>query len=270
MEETFIFSSSPNAGAQHISDNKDSFSLQIQPPLAIPSTIDGKPLKYCNISAEAATIWNSSPNILTAVNNQIKIKCDSNGGVLTTYTVDLDQALYDLPALDQAIKSSLLNQGAITSPNFACDLLASESDQRVIIQFNTLNAEVILNTATSMREILGFDSATYTNTGAVVGFQKKAQNVANFATVSSYLLHTTLCSQGIRLNNRYSNIVAQVLIDVDVGSQINYSPNNAPRLDASHLIGTQTSKIDIWLTDQNDASVVVLDPFTVRIVLRYG
>lgn len=265
MEHSLIFSSASDNGAEGVSSNKDSFSVSLQPPLNIPTDA-----KYCNIACETAELFNSSPNILTGVNNQIKIKCDSNTGVLTTYTVDLDQALYDLPALDQAIKSSLLNQGAITSPSYAIDLLASESDQKVVIQFNTLNAEVILNTATSMRGILGFNSGVYTNTGTVAGFQTKAQNVADFATVSSYLLHTSLVKDGMRLNNRHSSIIAQIMIDVDVGSQILFRPTNPAKLDASHLIGNKVGRVDIWMTNQKDEGVVLLDPFSCRFVLRHG
>ena len=64
-------------------------------------------------------------------------------------------------------------------------------------------------------------------------------------------MNTDLISNGIPVNNTSIGTIANVLIDVKPGSQINYTPVISTKADASELIGKSKNYLSFRLTDQN-------------------
>ena len=202
------------------------------------------------------------------VNDLITIKGDNALGAFATFNLTVPQGTYDLPALDSMIKTLLSNAGAKTSPDHLVDFLANDALQKVQLKFNYSNVVVEIPTSQSFKQIIGFTSQT-TYSGYQAGHIETADQVADFAQIQSYLLHTNLTNLGMRINNRYSQVVAQIQIDTDVGSQINFSPNHSAKVNASNLIGQSISVATLSITDQEDRDVVLVDPFTCRLVIKY-
>ena len=79
-----------------------------------------------------------------------------------------------------------------------------------------------------------------------------------------------LINKGLRNNNRYTQIVSQVLIDVPPGSQILSRPFNIPRIPANELIGDKRNLINVWLTDNNNNRVNTAgENYSVRLIINY-
>ena len=98
-----------------------------------------------------------------------------------------------------------------------------------------------------------------------------ADNVAAFNQISQFLVHCDLVNDGIFLNNTASQIIGNVQINVNPGSQITFAPFNAPRSSISNLVGSTKSVIRVWLTDQNNVPVNTnSDYFSLRITIRYN
>jgi hypothetical protein len=116
---------------------------------------------------------------------------------------------------------------------------------------------------------LGFDSLVY---GPFAGAPLNilAPNVAAFNQVNYFLIESDLVQSGIRFNNRRTQVVTQVLIDVAPGSQIVSKPFNPPRIGARELAGAKRTNLRFRLTDQNLRAVDTNgEYFTARMVIRY-
>ena len=257
-EIPLLLSSDTTSGASNVSADGSRFTVIFDEVLEIPADAVN-----CTLRSDKQTIWWTVPNIITGTNDTFYI--DVNG---TPYVVVVDQGLYDLPALNSAIDRELVNQGADTG---IIDLIEDNSSQKVIIRYNVVNTQVDFTQAQTFRDLMGFNSRLSPLVpSAVVGETDTADNIAAFNTVEYFLISTDLISQGIRLNNYYSNTVVQVFIDVEPGSQITSNPFNPTRVAASNLIGTSRKSVDVWLTDQNNNPVNTNgEIFSLSLILEY-
>lgn len=242
-----LVSSDPNNGAKNISSDGSRFDLFFERPIIIP-----KNAKNCYIVNQESTIWWTVPNIVTDVNDTFQLTY-FDGFLIFPFTVVLPQGLYSLADLDDAINRDLVNQGA--PPNLIT-ITGDNATQKSIIQINVLAPATIsidFTIAQSIRDILGFDSQVIPAQSGIISIF--SENVANFNTIDYFLIHTDLVSRGLRINDSYSSTIAQVLIDVQPGSQIVSKPFNPPPIPANELIGSRHSKATFWLTDQADNEV---------------
>ena len=264
-EETLIVSSDPKNGAVNITDKGSRFDVNLSGEgIYIP-----KKAIATNISVEEATVWWVIPNIETGENDKLYVNGPNTLDVLTNYTLTVPQGLYDLDGLNQSILRLLENAGAKTNPEPLITLLADENTQKVVIRFNYNNVSVDFTQNNTFRNILGFNSQIL-GPYAVVPINQIANNTANFNTVNSFLLHSSLVSQGIRINDTFSSVISNILIDVAPGSQIISKPFNPAKIASPELNDTRKTTLQFWLTDDENRVVNTNgEYFTARIVIRY-
>tara|TARA_R110002126_G_scaffold196571_2_gene344494 strand:- start:2589 stop:3446 length:858 start_codon:yes stop_codon:yes gene_type:complete len=264
QELSMLVSSDPSQGAKNVTPDGSQFNVQLSEPISIP-----KNALNCTLTVEQSTVWWTIPNIVTGSNNTMYITGPDVANVTTAYTVVIPQGLYDLSGISQAVLRDLENQGAKISPNPLINFAPDEPTQKVEIKFNYAVCEIDFTQGNTPRTILGFDSqilGPYASAPIIV----LADNVANFNTVNSLLLHSDLISKGIRFNDDYNQTISQVLIDVPPGSQIVSQQFNPAKIEASDLVGGKRGNFRVWLTDDaNQAVNTNSEFFTLRIVIRY-
>lgn len=242
-EINMVVSSDPSNGAANITTDGSRFQVQLQEALQIP-----REAKEVFATIEDATIWWVVPNIIQGINDTIEIKGFNALNVLTTFTVVITQGLYNLSGLNQAILTELQNQGALITPNPLITMSPDQATGRVLLKFNYANVEVNFGVARNFASIVGFDQINYGP--YIAGFTLMAPNNAGFNTVNSFLIHGDIVDNGIRINNTYDQIMANVQINVAPGSQILYTPYNPPRLSAGNLRGVKKTVLNFYLTDE--------------------
>ena len=231
-----ILSSDERNGARNKSVDGSTFTIELDRPIIVP-----KEAHYCYIEVQSAQIWNTTPNIITGINDQITITINNDSRTLT-----LDQGLYSLRALNDELQRQLETLGSIFTS--AIQLSSDTATSKVIIEYDNIDVEVDFTPERSIRDILGFESQVYSPQFGE-GLFIKAPNIATFNSVDYYLIHTDLVNYGIRNNTDYDQTVAEVYIDVPVGSQILYRPFNMPKIAGMELIGSRRNRINCWLTD---------------------
>lgn len=241
-EIPFLISSDIKDGALNKSTDGSKFLVQLDDPLQIPSDA-----KSCYVGVEEATIWNNIPNILDGVNNHFYI--DEGKGFVD---VTIPQGLYDLPGLQSAIDREYVALGGTTG---LFTLIGDDSTQRVVIQINVAAVQIDFTQANTPKDILGFNSQLVPPAPSVGFYTQIADNVANFNTLEYLLIHSDISIQGIRINSSYNQTISKVSINSPPGSQILYTPFNAPRSSCFNLIGQIKKTIRFWLTDQNNQPV---------------
>lgn len=243
-EFSIVLTSDSSQGASNISTDGSRFEVQMNESLRVPDDAIN-----CSISMETASIWWSVANIITGTNDKMYIHGLDTSDVEQDFTITIPQGLYDLPALNLKIQQLLENEDGKISPYNNIDLIADNATSKVVIKFNYSVNTIDFSQSDTPRITLGFASAVY---GAYAGAPENvlAPNVAQFNSVDSFLIHCDLVDRGILMNNSYSQIVGQVLIDVSPGSQIIYNPFNPTKVEANNLIGGARRVIRVWMTDQ--------------------
>lgn len=259
-----IFSSSLEDGAERKSTDGSTFSISLDRPILIPRST-----KYCWVEVQAATVWNTVPNIETGVND--KFYFEIIGGLLNgTYQFTIEQGVYDVVSLNDAIEREITQ--TLQLPSKTLEIFGDVSTQKVIIQWNNISqVNFDFTQSDTFREILGFNSQIVNgNALGIAGEQFKADNVAAFNNVEYFLIHCDLVNKGLRNNSNYSQIVSQVLIDRAVGAQIHSTPFNPPRIPAMELIDSKRNSITLWLTDSLNRRVNTGgEDWGVRLVINY-
>jgi hypothetical protein len=271
QERSILITSDPQQGAVNRSADGSAFEIQLDEAIQIP-----KEALNVQVSVEEATVWWTVPNIITGINDTFYIFGDDDQlvPVPQLFVVQIPQGLYDLTGLNNALQSGLEAQGARTvdALNNALPLVSLAPDdatQKVLLRFNYPNVTVDFSQPNTPRAILGFDSLLY---GPFIGAPLNilAPFVAAFNQVNYFLIESDLVQSGIRFNNRRTQVVTQVLIDVAPGSQIVSKPFNPPRISAQELAGSKRTNIRFRLTDQNLRSVNTnQEYYTARMVIKY-
>lgn len=269
-ELSFVVSSDTSQGAINKSADGSTFEVQLDEALNIP-----RDAVNVNLAVEEATVWWTVPNILTGVNDTMYVFGDDNQAIPVPqlFVITIPKGLYDLTLLNNSIQFQLEAAGARvlsgTTPLPLISLFADNATQKVAIRFNYTNVYVDFSPFGTPREILGFDAIQY---GPFAGapLNQLAPNVAQFNTVDYFLIACDLVSRGIRFNNRYNQIISQVLIDVAPGSQIVSTPFNPSRVAVNELAGAKRSNLRFRLTDNLLRPVDTNgEDWTARIVIRY-
>ena len=272
-EVSLLVTSDPSQGAINVTNDGSSFEVQLDDPIVIPADA-----LNVNVSVEEATVWWVVPNIITGVNDTIYIFGDDDSGVPVPqlFTVVIPQGLYDLTGLNNSVQSGLEALGARTIsggvPLPLITLTPDDATQKVVIRFNYTNVTVDFSAARTdtFREIIGFDELIY-GPFAAAPLNILAPNIAAFNTVNSFLIASDLVNTGIRFNNRYNQVIAQVLINVSPGSQIISTPFNPAKSNAQPLAGSNRSNLRFRLTDEKLRPVNTNGEYwSARVVIRYS
>lgn len=261
-EINIVASSDPANGSINLSADGSTFDVNYSPALMIPRNA-----KNVTVSAESALIWWTIPNIENGVNNQFSITDDGTGsGTAYSGTISIPQGLYDLIGLAEAIEREIVNDGATQNIiTFSSD----SSTQKVQIKANYQGISIDFTIANSIREIIGFDSQVLGPSVGIITWL--ADNTASFNTVNSLLLHSNIISDGIRINNKYSQTLAQVTIDKRPGSQLVYTPYSPVKISSDNLIGSSISRLRFWMTSENPDTLVNTggEYWSVSILIKY-
>lgn len=255
-EISMIFSSDPSQGARNTRLGGDYFEIKLEDGLYIPSDA-----KNVNLSVQEASVWWTVPNILTGVNDKLYITQGAQPYILT-----IPQGLYSLSKLELQINTQLLNVGA--SPDLI-DLRANTSTNRSQIIFNQSNVSIDFTQPNTFREVLGFNSGVF-GLYATIPFTVESQNVANFNSVNYFLLHSNIVDKGIRFNNQFTQVISQVYIDVEPGSQIIHKPFNPATINADNLAASPRSSLKFWITDDKNRSINTNNEYwSLRVLIHY-
>jgi hypothetical protein len=236
---SYIFSSDPSNGAQNVSPDGSSFSVQLNQPVAIPAEAI-----YATLEVQSATVWWTIPSISAALrNNKLYIYSEwlaADGAIppnYPNYEITIADGLYGEEGLSAAIGRELIKQGL---PSNLFTLTGDASTQRTIFTFNFDEPTVIdFTKLDTFRETLGFNSRFVPVVPREAGYSEYSDNVARFDQITSFLINTDLISDGIPVNNTSSGTIANVLINVPPGSLINYTPVISVKANADQLIGVK-------------------------------
>jgi hypothetical protein len=237
-EESLFFSSDEANGALNKSSDGSTFSVQLNNPIAIP-----KEAIYCTLEVTAATIWNNSPNISTAIgNNTLSFEY-----LAASHTITIPDGLYGIDELATRIQREIV---ALGLPADMFVFSADDSTQKVIVSFTYANTRLDFTQPNSCRVILGFDARDAPVFSQPAGYSEESDTTANFNRVNNYLIKSDIISNGISVNAISDSIIADILITSSPGDQIVYTPYNPPRANADELINHSKSSLTFRLTDQ--------------------
>ncbi len=237
-EFSLFVSSDPAAGATGVSADGSQFDVIIPENIRIPQHARNVVLRVLN-----ATIWWTVPNITVGDNDQFFAMINGlpiNGPI--------PPGLYDLPALQAAIRALMVAQGvpsAYASNNFA--LIADQSTAHTQVLLTQPGDSINVGDVGSCFQLCGFNTGDPPATPILTTSPDKA----NFNTVNYFFIHSSLSPRGVMFNGKRDGIIAKVLIDVGPGSQIDFAPFNPPVCPADELAGSFVSVARFWLTDQN-------------------
>ena len=263
FKQSYIFSSDPAVGATNISADGSSFEILLEQPIVVPRNA-----KNCYITVQSATCWWNFFNVEFEVNDQIDVEYDDGINPVINATITVEPGLYDLDHLSSELGREMLAAGL---PQDLFVLVPDQASQKVVIQFNYSGVQLDTTIARNFATLIGFDERLIPLV-ATTGVQfEKGDSVANFNVVEYILIHSDLVSRGIRINARYSNVIAQILIDKPIGSQLISTPQNPPAIAANELISEKRKNLRFWLTDQNDTLLNTRgELFSVRLVIHYS
>jgi hypothetical protein len=234
------YSSDPTTGAQNVSADGSTFSVQLNAPLRIPANaVD------CTISVLQASVWNTSPNIAAAFGNNVFSFVVAE----TPYTIVIPDGLYSLSGLNAYLSSQFVNLGLASN---AIVLSGDEATQRTVLTFSAVGDRVDFTVANSVREVLGFDAriAPPLPGAPSIGFNEYSDGPAAFNRTNSYIITSDLVSDGIPVNSTAANVLVNIPIDAAPGSQVNYAPRNPLPIDAMELVGAIKNQFSFQLRNQ--------------------
>lgn len=256
-EIPLIVDSDEKNGAINKSADGSEFEIILEDPIRIPADAES-----VSVSVSEALIWWTIPNLITGENDAFSI----DDGVGGPFDVVIPQGLYDLSALQQSTESAVV---AATGPAGMFTFIADTATQKVIIRINQIGVSIDFTGSTTFRDILGFNSQVL---GPTLLAQEDfpADNVAAFNQIDYFLIHSDIVTRGIRVNNVYDSVIAQILINTGPGSQIVSTPFNPPKSPAPELIGASRNRLRIWLTDQNGIAVNTnTENYSARIIIEF-
>ena len=259
FEIPIIASSSVTAGATNITNNGSVFEILFQQPIIIPNNI-----RNCYVKVDESTVWWTIPNISVNLgNNLLYIEYNASN-----YIVTIPNGLYSVSDLNNTIDRELFNLTGVAG------ILSFEPDnatQKVELTINVATVQIDFTQSNTIRTVIGFDSKLVPDPNPTTGvYSVLGDNIAQFNTIEYFLLHSDVVDSGIRINDKYSQTIAQILIDVPPGSQIVSREYNPPKSDAMNIAGTVIDRIKFWLTDQDGILVDTNgEDFGCRLVIQY-
>ena len=264
-----FFNSSVSSGSVKIGSLGNRFQVQLDTPLSIPADS-----LYASLEVVSTKIWNVSPNISTTIgNNQLYFSFEGYN-----FNIQFPDGLYSVDELNKYI--SIYFNEYTPLPNDLFLFSENQSTQKVSIQINYIGVMIDFRQPNSCIDVLGFytfhdqQNDIFTSTlvldSVVAGASFVSPNEARFNRVVNYYLLSNLLSDGIPINSRSVGILAEIPVDVSVGSLINFSPFKPLKIDANDLIGNSKQLISFTLLDHllRDVSTAG-EEWSLTLVFRY-
>ena len=255
--EVYIFSSDERNGATNISPDGSQFSIQFTNPLFLPSNAYNAKLEVIQ-----ADIWNVSPNVSEALDNNTFTIKDENG----IHTVVLDDGLYDVDTVYNSLALKFDNL-TVNRPSFPFkdyfSFEGNEATNRMYIVFKAVASShvdvEILWAESTLRLLMGFheDSPTQPfSSSDTHDHSLIAPNAAKFNAYNSFVIHSDIVNTGIQLNNNFDNIIGQIQITKDPGELESFRATQ-PNIFAlcNNLIGTQNGRYQATFTLTSETGI---------------
>lgn len=234
-----FISDSTEDGATNLNASKNEFTVQMDPPITIPTLYRG------SIRLLSANIWYTVPNVhATLYNNNVLTL--NNGG--PNIVLNLPNGLYDVAGINDYINDQLVNQG-LPANLVVFSGIAATGKMSVRLNNNTIR---ILWSASNIAPLLGWTTASADVGPGAIATTYTSPNAANFNSLESIQIHCSIASGSYLGSRGGSDVMATITPDVEVGSLIQYRP--------IHLIETalntrQISRVLFRLTDQQGREI---------------
>lgn len=236
-------SSDLNVSSNIVNKSSDGsrFTVICRPSITIPQNA-------LNIYASVPTakFWYTFKNISVAKNNN-KIYLTDNVGIPSKYTITLDDGLYSLTQLNNAINYAVV---ALGLPSGTLTLVGDQATSKVI--FTLITGYQLYFGVNSCYQLVGTNSLQKIPAGGLTTstYSEKAPSVATFSSLTSVLFHCSLVSNSI-LNGRGSDVICSVEPEVSVGSLQVYRPYIPIKIPCPNLYNSKIDEITMYITDQN-------------------
>ena len=216
------------------SPDNNSFSVQYKKAISIPS-------HAWDISIELvqAQIWWTAVNIHDLEpdkNNLFQLEVDGDA----VYNIEIARGLYNVSDLNNAVNNELINQGLASG---IVSIVADRATGRILLVLNGPDLQVTW-IPNSFFELVGFDSGQQVPSAGFTTaiFSELSPNIANFSSISSFLVHTNLLQSGIPLGDSESQTLASVQITVPPGGLRDGVPREVVDLHLHDLVLIEVSE----------------------------
>jgi len=260
FEESWFFTTSTKNSDAIVSSDGSNLSITLPSPgLSVPAGAVN-----ATFEIESASIWNTSPNISVARNNNIFAY--SINGVAQPNIVIAD-GLYSLSSLNSFLSREFVNRGEDAN---LITFSGDDSTQKVIATFSA-DVQADFSVTNSVGGIMGFDSVVVpVSPEPTDGYSEIAAYIASFNAINSFSIRSDLVGHGVPINNSGINLLAVIPITAgSTGRQVIYSPNHPTKVDARELRGKTKQTFNLTVCDQNGDPVPQTETWSVLVVLRY-
>lgn len=213
------------------------------------------------VEVSSASIWNTSPNISTARDNNIFVYLI--GGV-TQPQIIIPDGLYSISTLNAEISRAIVNAG---NPSNTLSLSGNLSTGKVVI---TLDIGVQINfTQSTIRDVLGFTVGIKPAVAPVItGTSITGENQANFANTLNWIIKSNIFPSSIPINNQGQNILASIPITSGVGSITNYTPFNPTKSGTNEMRGKSVQNFYVEICDSAGVRLPQTESWSLTITMR--
>jgi len=260
IEHSFsqIITSDPEALGTEATVSADGSRVDIN--LDSPLVFSGSSV-VTTVEVALASIWNTSPNISVAKNNNTLTYLI--GGV-SQPVITIPDGLYSITTLNAEIVRQIVNTG---DPSNTLTLAGNNSTQKSIFTFD-VNVQVDMSVST-VRDVLGFDPGIYPAVPPVVaGTSVDGQNIAAFADTINWLIKSNIVPNSIAINNKGLNIIAVIPIQSSVGSITNFTPFHPLKVGNNELRSKTINDFYVQISDQAGDALPQTEPWEITLTFR--
>jgi hypothetical protein len=260
IEHSFsqIITSDPDALSADATVSPDGSRVDIG--LDAPLVFSGSSV-VTTVEVALASIWNSSPNISVAKNNNTLTYLI--GGAAQP-VITIPDGLYSITTLNAEIVRQITNNGHQSN---TLTLSGNNSTGKSIFTFAT-GVQVNM-TLSSVRSILGFVPGTYPAVPPTTsGTSVSGQNVAAFAQTLDWVIKSDIVPNSIAINNRGLNVIGVIPIQSSVGSVTNYTPFNPLKVGNNELRGKAVNDFYVQICDSAGVGLPQTEPWSVTLTFR--
>lgn len=259
---SWIFSSNPALGAQAVSADGSTFSTFLQEPFQLPKNAFGIELGCIS----ASVVYNQFN--VTEANNRFIF--EGVGVPIGLNTLLIPVGLYSFDELNRTLRNLLLFSFNVT--NYT--LVGVQATQRVSEVFQVTPSPQITRVhwpLGTFGNLLGYFPTRVTSNPASTAGVYPGDETAAFNQIDFYLIQTSLLSRGIRTNNTFRGVIAQVPITDVPGSLISFQPQNIQWTAAPELGGGATvTSVQTILCDSNGQPLPTYgEPWSVTLQIRW-
>jgi hypothetical protein len=213
----------------------------------------------------SASIWNTTPNITTGVNDTFKIKVNDTAGTPTNYTVVVPQGLYTVDQLFNTIDDRIIEQGAADKE---WEMFGNASNNKVEIILKSVGAELDFSVANNMSAMLGFAAVLVGPTVAandlIVG-----SLTPDIVPTAAYNIGCSLVDTGIIVGNSTRKVICSIPITESSGYNIVYEPIHLIHLSCSGAKGRFIRQIDFTLLGDSLKPILTTEDWVVNFTVHW-